>query len=98
MRIGASYNLPALPQRPAAPTLAPAQSGSDRESAQSGSSAEKTALGRTISSPQTDSTGFYSTDRALSTRAQDAMQTYLTTAGFQFGNARPELVGVDVYA
>ncbi|MFT5720355.1 MAG: hypothetical protein ACI9W6_000645 [Motiliproteus sp.] len=102
MQIGASFNAPSLPQRPAAATVAPAQPDRDRDTARPGAAAEQADSsidpGKTRSRPQTDSAGFYSTDRALSARGQEAMQTYLTTAGFQFGNARPELVGVDVYA
>lgn len=104
MRIGASFNLPSLPQRAAAPTVAPVKSGSDRDAARSPAAATEVdpgidlGIGRTRSSQQSDSSGFYSTHRELSLRGQEAMQTYLTTAGFQFGNARSELVGIDIYA
>lgn len=102
MRIGASFNLPQLPQRPAAQSAIPAPSGSDKDPTRSPESATQidpsVDVTKTRARQQTDSATFYSTDRELSLRGQEAMQTYLTTAGFQFGNARSELVGVDVYA
>lgn len=105
MRIGASFNFPQLPQRPAAQTAIPAQSGKDKDAAHARTSVPTATqidpsidFSKARMTQQADSTGFYSTDRELSLRGQEAMQTYLTTAGFQFGNARSELVGVDIYA
>ena len=70
MRIGASFNLPQLPQRPSSQTVVTPSTVQDKDSA----------------------------NRELPLRGQEAMQIYLTNAGFQFSGAKAELVGVDIYA
>jgi hypothetical protein len=105
MRIGASFNLPPLLQRPATPAVTPAPSNTDSDTSGSSKSAAPVTeieISRDQLSARTtqqaDSSRFYSTHRDIPLRGQEAMHTYLTNAGFQFGSARSELVGVDVYA
>ena len=106
MRIGASFHLPQLPQRPSSQTVATPSATQDKDSARSAPSAAPASAPADFhsdfiqarASQSSDSGRFYSTDRELPLRGQEAMQTYLTNAGFQFGGAKAELVGVDIYA
>ncbi|MEH6826285.1 MAG: hypothetical protein V7629_20535 [Motiliproteus sp.] len=105
MQIGASFNFPQLPQRSSAVTGAAARSGGEQDSARSARVAPAAAdrdfsadFVKARATQNADSERFYSTHRELPLRGQEAMQTYLTNAGFQFGAAQPELVGVDIYA
>tara|TARA_R110002167_G_scaffold4648_4_gene21934 strand:+ start:21217 stop:21543 length:327 start_codon:yes stop_codon:yes gene_type:complete len=108
MRIGASFNLPQLPQRPSSQTVVTPSAAQDKDSARSSSTSS--AISSTVktdfdtdfiqarASQSADSGRFYSANRELPLRGQEAMQTYLTNAGFQFSGAKAELVGVDIYA
>lgn len=98
MRIDSSFNFPQLPQRPkavpaprdagtagpeAAPKEAPRRPGFSVEAAQF--------------QPRQERAEFYSTQRDLSLRGQEALASYLTTASFQHSTGSSELVGVDIY-
>ena len=104
MRIGASFNFPQLPQRPPSQAIAPTSPNADQKANSSRSSTPANAtdfsadLIKARANQGTDSDRYSSTNRELSLRGQEAMQTYLTNAGFQFGQNQSELVGVDLYA
>ena len=104
MRIGASFNFPQLPPRQA--QLPPPSTQSNADQPRSGGNSpsriesfDLTAeLLQSRASQSADSARFYSTDRQLPLRGQEAIQTYLNNSNLSLNPGEPEWVGVDIYA
>lgn len=99
MRIDSSFNFPQLPQRPKA-VPAPRDAGTAGPETTAREAPRRPGFSVEAAQFQErtqERTEFYSTQRDLSLRGQEALASYLTTASFQHSSASAELVGVDIY-
>ncbi|WP_207062497.1 hypothetical protein [Motiliproteus sp. SC1-56] len=102
MRIDSSFNFPQLPQRPqgvtARPDPRPEPAGPAETQKNDGRS--RTRFFEPVQpegASRQEQSRFYSTDRELPLRSQEAISLYHTTASFKSGAGTGELVGVDIY-
>lgn len=100
MRIGSSYIPPQLPSRPQQrPADALAASGDALASRSPSQGGERAQVLRSVEAnfQRVEDSGFYSMERDLSLRSQEALNAYITTERYQTAPGQGELMGVDIY-